>query len=33
VRLDVEKVKPALDVRDKRIQELEARLLQLGQDV
>jgi predicted pyridoxine 5'-phosphate oxidase superfamily flavin-nucleotide-binding protein len=33
VRLDAEKVKSALDQRDKRIQELEARLLQLGQDV
>jgi uncharacterized protein len=33
VRLDIEKVKSALDLRDKRIQELEARLLQLGHDV
>jgi predicted pyridoxine 5'-phosphate oxidase superfamily flavin-nucleotide-binding protein len=33
VRLDAEKVKAALDQRDRRIRELEARLMQLGQDV
>jgi predicted pyridoxine 5'-phosphate oxidase superfamily flavin-nucleotide-binding protein len=33
VRLDAEKVKSALDQRDRRIQELEARLVQLGQEV
>ena len=33
VRLDAEKVKHALDLRDKRIQALEAKLLELGQDV
>jgi predicted pyridoxine 5'-phosphate oxidase superfamily flavin-nucleotide-binding protein len=33
VRLDAENVKSALDKRDQRIQELEARLVQLRQDV
>ena len=33
VRLDAEKVKSALDQRDRRIQELEALLVQLGQEV
>jgi predicted pyridoxine 5'-phosphate oxidase superfamily flavin-nucleotide-binding protein len=33
VRWDAEKVKSALDQRDQRIQALEARLLQLGQDL
>jgi predicted pyridoxine 5'-phosphate oxidase superfamily flavin-nucleotide-binding protein len=33
VRLDVEKVKSALDQRDRRIQELESLLVQLGQEV
>ena len=33
VRLDAAKVKSALDQRDRRIQELETRLMQLGQDV
>jgi predicted pyridoxine 5'-phosphate oxidase superfamily flavin-nucleotide-binding protein len=33
VRLDAEKMKSALDQRDQRIQVLEARLAQLGQDV
>ena len=33
VRLDAEKVKSVLDQRDRRIQALEALLLQLGQDV
>ena len=33
VRLDAEKVKSALDQRDRRIRELEARLVQLGQAV
>ena len=33
VRLDVEKVKVALDQRDRRIQALETLLVQLGQDV
>jgi predicted pyridoxine 5'-phosphate oxidase superfamily flavin-nucleotide-binding protein len=33
VRLDADKVKSALDQRDRRIQALEARLVQLGQDL
>lgn len=33
VRLDAEKVKATLDQRDRRIRELEARPMQLGQDV